>query len=492
MTPKPFWPAALAAALLIAVPAAHAAEAERPSLPKCLAHAKALCFSHHPVGLALDVASSLFWDGPQYNVAAPPGYPDACPIFGTAAPGCVTPACACIPASGANGKACAMPPPAPVGASMPCATLPMPQPVTGAFPAGFAEPLPAFAEPLPVYAPCCTTAAPAPAHYVVEAKLLRSGPAGEVLCTDCKCMTAEGASVEMAVSAPAGALGVCVARAGKHKVGVELALECCHAEKCGKDGERMQCDCARACRTVRVGKPARLLLRKGPGDEETWAEVTVSEASHAGPERIAKAPRPVPPACPGAVAGVAAAVGQMCGCQTWVGGMTLPSGCYLQHPPQYFPPAPVFPLTRDLAPQDVAWSTAAPGGMVVPAPVPVPVMAVPVPAPARPAASGVIRAAVKDGKPWLEMQSGAACMHCRCLVLQSGPEAVKITAANGSVRVRSAEMKATADGVRTLGAHRIVLEGHVRLTCREMHLKADKLEMRLDGEHVEVRATTAP
>ncbi len=39
------------------------------------------------------------------------------------------------------------------------------------------------------------------------------------------------------------------------------------------------------------------------------------------------------------------------GCQTWVPGvgMTLPSGRYLEHPPQYIPPDPPFPLTRELA-----------------------------------------------------------------------------------------------------------------------------------------------
>jgi hypothetical protein len=36
------------------------------------------------------------------------------------------------------------------------------------------------------------------------------------------------------------------------------------------------------------------------------------------------------------------------GCQTYFGGMTLPSGHYLQHPPQYFPPDPTFPLQREV------------------------------------------------------------------------------------------------------------------------------------------------
>jgi hypothetical protein len=39
---------------------------------------------------------------------------------------------------------------------------------------------------------------------------------------------------------------------------------------------------------------------------------------------------------------------------TCPGGMTLPSPEYLQHPPQYFPPTPSFPLKKELAPQEPA------------------------------------------------------------------------------------------------------------------------------------------
>ena len=56
------------------------------------------------------------------------------------------------------------------------------------------------------------------------------------------------------------------------------------------------------------------------------------------------------------------------GCQTWTSGMTLPSGHYLQHPPQYFRPDPPFPLTRELARQEEIASQVAPG--VPPAPIP--------------------------------------------------------------------------------------------------------------------------
>ncbi len=47
--------------------------------------------------------------------------------------------------------------------------------------------------------------------------------------------------------------------------------------------------------------------------------------------------------------GLIAAVGS--GCQTWVpeAGLTLPSPYYLDHPPQYIPQSPTFPLPRELA-----------------------------------------------------------------------------------------------------------------------------------------------
>ena len=52
------------------------------------------------------------------------------------------------------------------------------------------------------------------------------------------------------------------------------------------------------------------------------------------------------------------------GCQTWMGGMTLPSGRYLDHSPQYFPAEPDFPLARELAYQEEAAGLLAPGNRV--------------------------------------------------------------------------------------------------------------------------------
>jgi hypothetical protein len=52
--------------------------------------------------------------------------------------------------------------------------------------------------------------------------------------------------------------------------------------------------------------------------------------------------------------GLGLALLALSGCQTWMAGMTLPSGRYLQHPPQYIPPSPPFPLSRELASQEAA------------------------------------------------------------------------------------------------------------------------------------------
>lgn len=71
------------------------------------------------------------------------------------------------------------------------------------------------------------------------------------------------------------------------------------------------------------------------------------------------------------------------GCQTYVGGMTLPSPRYLEHRPQYFPPDPDFPLQRELSTMQAQAGAANAANVRVAQPLP-PVVAVPA-APAAPA-----------------------------------------------------------------------------------------------------------
>lgn len=69
------------------------------------------------------------------------------------------------------------------------------------------------------------------------------------------------------------------------------------------------------------------------------------------------------------VLGMGLFLGAQTGCQTNVAGMTLPSGHYLEHAPQYIPPSPPFPLPREQASMEAAAArNPPPGAGNVPAP----------------------------------------------------------------------------------------------------------------------------
>jgi hypothetical protein len=83
-------------------------------------------------------------------------------------------------------------------------------------------------------------------------------------------------------------------------------------------------------------------------------------------------------------AGFGLLLAALVGCQTQIPGtqQTLPSPHYLEHPPQYIPPSPAFPLAREEATQ--AAINARLAGPAGPAVLPAPVPGVPAP-PAPPA-----------------------------------------------------------------------------------------------------------
>jgi hypothetical protein len=74
------------------------------------------------------------------------------------------------------------------------------------------------------------------------------------------------------------------------------------------------------------------------------------------------------------VLGFGLSLAALTGCQTNVAGMTLPSGHYLEHPPQYIPESPAYPLPRELASMEAAAAgvAPAPGAQVAPPPAPMP------------------------------------------------------------------------------------------------------------------------
>jgi hypothetical protein len=72
------------------------------------------------------------------------------------------------------------------------------------------------------------------------------------------------------------------------------------------------------------------------------------------------------------LAGAAVCLLTVSGCQTYVAGMTLPSGHYLEHPPQFFPRSPDFPLPRELSRQEETAVAVPIGGPVIGLPPQVP------------------------------------------------------------------------------------------------------------------------
>ena len=70
------------------------------------------------------------------------------------------------------------------------------------------------------------------------------------------------------------------------------------------------------------------------------------------------------------LAGAALVLVTVSGCQTNVAGMTLPSPHYLDHPPQFIPQSPPFPLTKELSRQEEIAVAPVPGADALPPQVP--------------------------------------------------------------------------------------------------------------------------
>ncbi|HWG44871.1 MAG TPA: hypothetical protein VN688_19010 [Gemmataceae bacterium] len=189
---------------------------------------------------------------------------------------------------------------------------------------------------------------------------------------------------------------------------------------------------------------------------------------------------PVPSMCLSALGLAADLYGQ-----TWSGGMTLPSGHYLEHPPQYS--SSPLPMPRELAAQEAAVS------MILPPTVGTAY------ASARPTA---IPCSVAESLPsptptakvcitadWygsaLEMSiNDDACLSSKKMTLTVGDRPLTLTTVDGQVRVRAGELSGKADCVCTNRKDSLILEGnavlHLRKTGQQPEVvKAERIELNL-------------
>jgi hypothetical protein len=138
---------------------------------------------------------------------------------------------------------------------------------------------------------------------------------------------------------------------------------------------------------------------------------------------------------------------------------------YLQHPPQYFPPSPPYPLARELASQE----------RVAPK---VQLCTTTMPCPVCPATHVQLRSCC--GKSRLEMKGDGCSTTCVRLAVSRGQTGtLSMAAGKKHVHVKGTKWKACADQIDIYPDGRVVLSGHVKLMSDKIgvcaSVKAEKL-----------------
>ncbi len=165
--------------------------------------------------------------------------------------------------------------------------------------------------------------------------------------------------------------------------------------------------------------------------------------------------------------------------ETSAPNMTLPSGQYLQHLPQYPPSAPQCPVA--ILPPPTPCDGASYGCSASPT-LPMQKCCAVSPAPA----AAKVRIVAKSYSDRLEMFVGDdACMTCKRMVVKVGDNALTLSRIDDQVRVRAADLRAKADCIRTDRKDRVVLEGDV-----ELHYSKDGQSTKVTAERVELNLTT--
>jgi hypothetical protein len=414
--------------------------------------------------------------------------------------------------------------------------VPTPAPPYIYCPAGMAHPAPVMdIVSTPMRMP------PEPASYLVELKAVESHDGHDDTVSFCPRMTVDaGQRFTVYFDDHEAVLGPCAGCPAKHgsrpcsgatglggivavqlsgedtgHVHLELDVQQSGPPQSNKDGVVVLSKGLHAEQSMKLGKPTRLVLHRGvDGQARRWLEVKVSVAGDVAPvppmPKAGQGPTawrpaehlPMPkaycseecePKCchesgvEDCISGMCEWLGNLCPCTTWVAGQTLPSGHYLQHPPQYFPPSPAFPLTRELASQEALLAAPPPP---LPPPVPGPGAATyerhcmqqavcTSSAPQQPAHG--FRVTV-DGDSSLQVEGACGTkLHGKDLVLQlPGMSALHLATCGQQVCLHTGTVHARADSLHAEKGV-LVLEGHV-----SMHYSKEAFKSEVHASRIEI------
>jgi hypothetical protein len=330
-----------------------------------------------------------------------------------------------------------------------------------------------------------------PRTYSVELKTLEgNGDQTEAVTMCPKLMVPEGHGCMVSFDGQEAVLGKCVAACPKmqpcgHSGGVvqvqvvgekdgeidlDLHVQQTEIEKTSKEGMQVLSHSLHVVRTVSLGKATRLVLDRSCGGTPTrWLEVRVSpgETTAMPPVRTACSDAPCCPACrmaerlpppreagceecsPAGIDVVFDVVGEVlselasCFFPPYTEEqeqITLPSGKYLQHPPQYLPVAMPCPCPQGAPIQMCA---AAVTERMAPA----------------------IHVKVPDGESRLEITCGGGVrMACKKMDLNLADSPWTLAAAEGQVRLKAPQVQACANEISTDQKDLLILKGKVRLS----------------------------
>jgi hypothetical protein len=172
------------------------------------------------------------------------------------------------------------------------------------------------------------------------------------------------------------------------------------------------------------------------------------------------------------------------------------SPSYVTHPPQYIPPSPPFPTSREFYTQEAAVANPSACGIgcscgAVGQPI---VVGTPCSC-AAPMTSAKIQITAISSSDEVEMKVGCdTCIRCKKMTIKIGENEIAVSRFDDRVRVRGEELKATAAHVRSDGKDQLILEGDVMLHYRKgmnsANVNGDRIELNLCSGAVTIKSAT--